>query len=192
MFRRYLNLILVWNRVHNIVGTSDSQTIVRVLFQESLLFHRLIPRGRIRLADVGSGAGFPGIPLRIVEPEVRVTLVEVRRKKVSFLSALRRELAVDDVLVWHGRAEELSREQPGFDVVTMRAVASPERCLDIGLPLLSATGKLVASVRPETDLGPVTPVQWASDAAAEVIMVEGIEGEHDRKFLVATRSGAIG
>ena len=192
LFRSYLNLILVWNRVHNLVGTSEPQTIVRVLFLESLAFRRLIPEGCIRLADVGSGAGVPGMTLRIVEPEIRLTLVESRRKKASFLSALKRELRLDDVLVWHGRAEDLAKEEPGFDVVTMRAVAQAARCLDIGLPLLSTAGKLVVSVRPGTDLGPLTQGRSPQDVAAEIRVVEGSDGDHNTKFLVATRTGEVG
>jgi 16S rRNA (guanine527-N7)-methyltransferase len=189
LFHKYLNLILVWNRVHNLVGLRDPGSLVRVLFLESLLFRRLIPGGSIQVADIGSGAGVPGIPLRIVEPQMRLTLVESRRKKASFLSTLGRELGLDDVQIWQGRAEDLAMDNRTFDVVTMRAVASPDRCLEIGLPLLSSTGKLVASVKPQTSIGPMTHVMLGAGVEAEVSLVKNIEEGLSRKFLVAARTG---
>jgi 16S rRNA (guanine527-N7)-methyltransferase len=185
-FGAYLNLLVDWNQVHNLVGSGDRSFIVKSLFLESLFFLRFVPQGPIRLADVGSGAGFPGVPLRIIEPEFSLTLVESRRKRASFLSALKRELMLDDVVVWHGRAEDLAQERPGFDVVTMRAVAGINRCLSLGLPLLAPTGRLVASVPPRTEPGRLRLAALPPGVRAEIRGISGAQSDPDRRFLVAT------
>jgi 16S rRNA (guanine527-N7)-methyltransferase len=184
LFRRYLQLLVQWNQAHNLIGSSDPWFIVKTLFLESLFFLRLVPEGPIRLADVGSGAGFPGVPLRIVRSDIRLTLVESRRKRASFLSALKRGLGLDDVVVWHGRAEHLAQGSPGFDIVTMRAVAGMNQCLTVGLPLLVPTGRLIASVPPRAEVGRLSvPL----GVRAEMRNVSGMPGESDRRFLVAMR-----
>jgi 16S rRNA (guanine527-N7)-methyltransferase len=190
-FGAYLNLLADWNQVHNLAGSSDPWFIIKSLFLESLFFLHLVPEGPIRLVDVGSGAGFPGVPMRIIEPKIRLTLVESRRKRASFLSALRRHLALDDVVVWHGRAEELARERPGFDAVTMRAVAGMDRCLSMGLPLLAPTGRLLASVPPRTEPGRLSIAALPPGVRAEIRAVSGAQGEQDRRFLVATHVATV-
>jgi 16S rRNA (guanine527-N7)-methyltransferase len=125
-FRLYLSLLMDWNRTHRLTGCRTADAIVRQLFLDSLLFAAKLPEGPMRMADIGTGAGIPGIPLRIVRSEISLTLIDSRRKHVSFLAALRRELALADVLVVEGRAETILAERPdlegAFDVVVMRAV----------------------------------------------------------------------
>ncbi len=125
-FRQYLDLLLTWNRIHRLTGLRSREAIVRELFQDSLLFLARIPEGPIAVADIGTGPGIPGVPLRIVRPQISLTLIESRRKQVSFLSSLLRELGLGDVTVLEGRAEALV-EQRGdlagkFDAVVARSV----------------------------------------------------------------------
>ena len=125
-FRKYLVLLMTWNRTHRLTGCRSADAIVRQLFLDSLLFLSRLPAGPLTVVDLGTGAGIPGVPIRLVRPEIALTLVESRRKQVSFLAALKRELDLADVAVLEGRAEELVAQQPdladAFDVVVTRAV----------------------------------------------------------------------
>ena len=100
--------------------------IVRGLFIDSLLFLPLLPSRPIRLVDIGAGSGIPGLPLKLVESRIELTLIESKRKRVSFLLAACRELEIPEVRVLEGRAEVLADQQPelegGFDVAVARAV----------------------------------------------------------------------
>jgi 16S rRNA (guanine527-N7)-methyltransferase len=144
-FRRYLELVREWSRVHNLVGVKKPHDILAKLFLDSLLFLHALPEGPLRVADVGSGGGFPGLPLRIVAPRLAMALIESRRKRVSFLRTVVRELGLEGVDVMHGRAEELGLER-SFDAVVMRAVAGVPEAVRVGARLLRPGGELVISV----------------------------------------------
>lgn len=125
-FRRYLDLLLAWNRTHRLTGLRSPAAIVRELFQDSLLFLAKLPEGALAVADIGTGPGIPGVPLRIVRPQISLTLIESRRKRVSFLASLIRDLGLSDVVVLEGRAEVLVEQRDDvvgrFDAVVSRAV----------------------------------------------------------------------
>lgn len=188
-FGRYLRTLMEWGRVHDLTGLSAPRDIVRTLFLESLLFLPLLPAGPLRLVDVGSGAGFPGIPLHIVAPRITVLLVDARRKRASFLKAIRRSLGLEGATVWHGRAEELPRDQGalagGFDVVTMRAVAGSSRAMAIARPLLLPHGRLVASLAVGTDPAAVMAEGRRHGMVAEVSTVVVPEEGMRKAFLVS-------
>ena len=93
-FGRYADLLILWNRTHHLTALKTRPEIGRGLFLDSLLFRAFLPQGPLRVLDIGAGAGIPGVPLRIVEPGLSLTLVESKRKPVSFLNALVRELGM--------------------------------------------------------------------------------------------------
>jgi len=121
--RTYINLLLRWNRRISLTTVVDPLQILRFHFGESLFAISQVPIRLGRLADVGSGAGFPAVPIRMALEGVRITLIESNRKKFAFLSEVARELGLTDVNVHLGRMEDINHSQPGFDFVTARAVA---------------------------------------------------------------------
>ena len=125
-FRRYLDLLTRWGRVQRLVGPRTPEAVVRELFQDALFFVAQLSSGSLRLADLGSGAGIPGIPIKILRPEIETALIESMSKRVSFLSTVSRELGLTGVDVIAGRAEDVLREKPelrsAFDVVVSRSV----------------------------------------------------------------------
>jgi 16S rRNA (guanine527-N7)-methyltransferase len=127
-FREYLALLERWNRIHRLTGYRSAREIVRQLFLDAFLFLARIPRGPLSMADLGTGPGIPGIPIGILRPDIALTLVESRRKHVSFLATLKRELNLPGLTVLEGRAEHLVTERPSlaesFDVVVTRAVGA--------------------------------------------------------------------
>ena len=151
-FRRYLALIVQWNRVHRLTGPKAPEAVVRELFLDALLFLSRVPHEPILLADIGSGAGIPGVPIRILRPDIRTTLVESKRKRVSFLSAVKRELELGDLSILEGRAESVLRDTRGieasFDVVLSRGVGTA--LYETALLYLKPGGLYVAGAPPVT------------------------------------------
>lgn len=151
-FDRYADLLIHWNRTHHLTSLRTRAAIGRGLFLDSLLFKALMPAEAKRVVDIGAGAGIPGIPLRIVDPALSLTLVEARRKPVSFLHALVRELDLKDIGVHHSRAEDLVAELPEllgkYDIVLTRSVGLTPRLIGSAMRFLRQGGQLLASGPP--------------------------------------------
>ena len=187
-FGRYADLLILWNRTHHLTAFKTRAEIGRGLFLDSLLFRALLPRAPLRVLDIGAGAGIPGVPLRMVEPGLSLTLIESRRKPVSFLHALTRELAMPDISVHHGRAEDLMTEIPEligkFDVVLTRAVGLGVGLIEIAMAYLRIGGRLVASGPP---VGSSMPkINWQGPAEWKTVGFPKIGLA--RAFLMATKS----
>jgi len=105
--------LLEWQRTHRLVGSSEPRWIVENLFLDSLLFLRVLPPGITTLLDLGSGAGIPGIPIKLVRPAIQLVLVESRRRRASFLSTAVRDLGLSGTRVVGGRAEDHLAELAG-------------------------------------------------------------------------------
>jgi 16S rRNA (guanine527-N7)-methyltransferase len=124
----FVELLLKWNKVYNLTGVRGPDEVVDRHFVESFALRPMLKGTAI--ADVGSGGGLPGVPLAIVEPQRRFTLIESRAKRVRFLRHVVAELALANTDVAHGRAEDLRVTRP-FDTVLARAVAPPAELLTI-------------------------------------------------------------
>jgi 16S rRNA (guanine527-N7)-methyltransferase len=136
---QFLQLLTRWNRVYNLTGVRESSQLVERHIVESLALKPLL-QGR-RIADVGTGAGLPGVPLAITEPERQFTLIDSRLKRVRFLRHAVAELGLGNVEIVHSRAEHLRPDLP-FDTVLARAVAPPAELLAICRPL-TAPGSIL-------------------------------------------------
>ena len=153
-FQLYLDVFLRWNRVHRMTALGSPAEIVRGLFLDSLLFLSALPPRPLRVVDIGAGSGVPGLPLRLVDPGISLTLVEAKRKRVSFLLAACRELSLLDVSVVEGRAEDLvgaeSDLAEGFDAVVARAVGSEKRLFSLALRYLRPGGTVILAGSPSS------------------------------------------
>ncbi len=121
--RAYTDLLLRWNRRISLTTITDPLEILRFHFGESLLAISSVPMRHGRLADVGSGAGFPAIPIRMVCKDIDLTLIESNRKKAAFLAEVARELGLSGIQIHAERMEDVDDRGLGFDFVTARAVA---------------------------------------------------------------------
>jgi 16S rRNA (guanine527-N7)-methyltransferase len=135
----FVDLLLHWNRVHNLTGIRDRDELIDRHLVESLALQSLIAGDSV--GDIGSGGGLPGLPLAIVLPDCRFTLIESRRKRASFLRHAAATLALGNIEVAHSRAEALSPRQ--FATVLARAVAPPAELLALAAPLILPGGRLV-------------------------------------------------
>jgi len=136
--RAYISLLLVWNEKVNITSIRDPREILYRHFCESMLAKALVPIEKGRLADVGSGGGFPGLPLKIISPDIEVFLIESNTKKATFLAEVVRELGLTGVRVLVQRHEDLGEEIAPVDFVCTRALGA------FDLLLSWATSRLLA------------------------------------------------
>jgi len=146
-FRTYLDLLLSWNRRVNLFSKRDESRLVSQHILPSLAPLIVLPQGPLRVVDIGSGAGFPGIPLKIVRPELVLALVESKRKRALFLRKVVEELALKEVQVIWARAEEVATDTAHRDIydwALARAVADLPTLLGYAFPLLREEGGLIA------------------------------------------------
>jgi 16S rRNA (guanine527-N7)-methyltransferase len=141
--RAYVSLLLRWNERISLTTVTDPQEILKFHFGESVFAVPSVPINFGRLADVGSGAGFPGIPLAMLVPELQVTLIESNLKKSAFLSEVIRTLDLPHVSVLRSRMEDLQSNLPPFDFITARAVGAFDDLLAWSASTLTASGKLI-------------------------------------------------
>ncbi len=142
----YVELLETWRGRANLVSVADRQELLRRHVLDSLAAAgRLRAMGPVRVLDVGSGAGLPGVPLAIACPTAKVTLLEPRRKRVSFLRTVTRECFTWNIEVAEARARELADQGRGpWDVVVSRATFPPEKLPSEVEPLVAPRGTLVA------------------------------------------------
>jgi 16S rRNA (guanine527-N7)-methyltransferase len=146
-FDLYQKELLQWNAKTNLISEKSAQEIVSRHFLDSLTALQFIDNHNARIIDIGSGAGFPGIPLKIVCPDLQLYLMESNRKKVSFLKHIIRLLNFTETFVLHERAENLIKNNKWkdfFDVVISRAAFKLPEFLSLGAFFLAPQGKLIA------------------------------------------------
>jgi 16S rRNA (guanine527-N7)-methyltransferase len=153
---KYMNLLIKWHRTQRLVSSAEPAWIVDNVLLDSLLFTRALPARMSDLCDVGSGAGIPGIPLKIVLPAVNVTLIEARQRRASFLAAVVRELALSRCRIISSRLEHVVDELAGtFDAVVMRCAGSLPDLVPAVTRLLRPGGLVVVSGPPQVSLRPI-------------------------------------
>jgi 16S rRNA (guanine527-N7)-methyltransferase len=139
----YIDLLLRWNRAISLTTVTDPEEIVRFHFGESLFALSQLPIEKSRLADVGTGAGFPGLPLAMAIQALEVTLIESNVKKCAFLAEVIRQLKLSNATVYKGRMESFALEAPPFDVVTARALGQFDELLAWSQTHLAAGGRVL-------------------------------------------------
>jgi 16S rRNA (guanine527-N7)-methyltransferase len=178
----YLALLDRWNRAYNLTAIRDPREMVTKHVLDSLAMHGFVRGGK--LADLGTGAGLPGIPLAIANPDLQVTLVESSGKKARFLREAARSLRLDNVRVAESRIEALD-EAGAYDAITARALATLPLILELGGHLLAPAGRLLAmkGVVPADEIAALPP-GWRLDAV-HPLSVPGLDAE--RHLVVVVR-----
>jgi len=147
----YLSELKKWNRIHNLTGLRTDEDIIIKHFLDSVLYLNVLPAEKITVADIGSGAGFPGIPMKMIRPEIEMYLVEPSAKKSSFLNHLIRTMNLDAITVIEKRVEET--RTPGdiipVDAAVSRALFSVKDFIRKTSHLVKPGGWLVLSKGPK-------------------------------------------
>ncbi len=142
---RYAELLTERNRVMNLTAITAPEDIAALHFLDSAALLREVPLGGASVIDVGTGAGFPGLVLRIAEPSLRLTLLDALGKRVDFLRDVCADLGLTDVACVHGRAEEFAADhRETFDCAVSRAVAPLPVLAELCLPLVRVGGQFLA------------------------------------------------
>ena len=149
LFWLYLQELLDWNRTFSLTGIKNPDDIIIKNFIDSLTPLPYLDSS-CRLLDIGSGAGFPSIPLKIASPALEVQVVEASRKKVSFIKHLIRTLGLKGVSVLHSRVEEMEQPERPFHTIISRAFRRPAPLLQLVSPLMEPSTTLVAMLGPTT------------------------------------------
>lgn len=144
-FDDYYETLVEWNKKTNLTALTEARDVALKHFLDSLTAEWLIPTGA-RVADVGSGAGFPGLPLKIYRPDIEITLMDSLNKRIAFLNEIIAKLKLNGATAVHIRAEDAGRGvfRGSFDIVVARAVAKLNVLCEYALPLLKKGGSFIA------------------------------------------------
>ena len=141
-FEDYMNLLLEWNEKINLTAITQEDDIILKHFADSLTISEYIGNGKT-IVDVGTGAGFPGIPLKIARKDIKLTLVDSLNKRIKFLDDVIEKIKLEEVQTLHFRAEEFGQNKKyreSFDIATSRAVANLSTLVEYLLPLVKVGG----------------------------------------------------
>lgn len=169
----YLDLLVRWNARTNLTAIRDPNEMVRRHFGESLFLARHLPPCST-LLDLGSGAGFPGLPIQLVYPDLAVTLAESQHKKAAFLREAIRSLGLPTT-VWGSRAEDIPKERR-FGVVAMRAVDNPTLALELAQGLVSPGGHIIqlTSEALSSGEGTIIPIPGSKNSVLHLVLASEV------------------
>lgn len=142
-FYDYMNLLIEWNKVMNLTAIIEPNDIILKHFIDCMTIYKYILEGN-KVADIGTGAGFPGIPLAIMNIDSEYILVDSLNKRIRFLEEVKNKLKLQNVVLLHNRAEEFgNKNREKYDITACRAVASLPVLLEYMLPVLKVGGKCI-------------------------------------------------
>ncbi len=147
LFQQYFEFLIEWNERINLTSITKKEDVFIKHFADSIALLKFVDLSGLSIIDIGTGGGFPGVPLKIMCPECKVVLADSLSKRISFLQDLIKNLELDGIIAIHGRAEDLAREddlREKFDIVTSRAVANLSTLSEYCLPFVEKDGLFVS------------------------------------------------
>ncbi len=142
---KYYEILERENKLYNLTAITEKESVFLKHFYDSLTIVKIIDLNDESLCDLGTGAGFPGMVLKIMFPNLKITLIDATLKKCNFLEKVIKELNLENIKVINARVEEYAKiEREKYDIVTARAVAPLKHLLEYGIPLLKVNGTFIA------------------------------------------------
>ena len=142
--KTYCNLLIEENKKYNLTSITNEEQIYLKHFYDSLTITKIIELNNQSLCDIGTGAGFPGMVLKIIFPNLKITLIDATKKKCDFLNLVIKELKLNNITVINTRIEEYAKtNREKYDIVTARAVAPLKHLLEYGIPLVKKSGYFI-------------------------------------------------
>ena len=190
-FSIFIEEIRRWSKVADLLSQTDPDILIRKHILDSLALLPLLPPG-IRILDLGSGAGFPGIPIAIASSHIKIVLIEARRKRANFLKEVIRTLDLNNAHVHEGRAERLSEEegwQAKFDVITTRATWNISTFLHFAHPFLRQNGTAIAMKGPklQAELQTLAKSRESQDFSTPEVTFYSLPGNEKRNIAIFTK-----
>ncbi len=188
-FIQYEELLVEWNQKMNLTAITDDNDIWIKHFLDSSTIEKYIDKDS-SIIDVGTGAGFPGIPLLILRNDIKVTLLDSLNKRINFLQAVCNELKLKDVKFVHGRAEDIAKDinyRERFDVVTARAVANLSTLLELCIPFVRVGGLFICMKSVNADEEINIAQNSLKEMGAKIVKVDDIKlanSDIDRKIII--------
>lgn len=177
-FDIYFQTLVEWNDKINLTAITEKNDVYLKHFYDSIapILHGYIKNEPVKLLDIGAGAGFPSIPMKIIYPQLDITIIDSLNKRITFLKQLSEVLHLEGVHFFHGRAEDFGQDinfRAQFDIVTARAVARMQILSELTIPFLKLNGKLLALKAQAVD-------QELTDAqnALKLLFSQVIENNH--------------
>ncbi|WP_409967107.1 16S rRNA (guanine(527)-N(7))-methyltransferase RsmG [Bengtsoniella intestinalis] len=150
--QQYAALLVEQNKVMNLTGITEPKEVATLHFLDCLALTKLVDFSEKNVVDVGTGAGFPGIPLAIAVPTADITLLDALQKRIGFLQTVCQQVNIENTTCVHGRAEEFAKDhRASFDIATSRAVASLPMLAEFSLPLIKEGGLFLAMKAVDSD-----------------------------------------
>ena len=147
-FYRYYEMLIDWNEKINLTAITEFEEVIKKHFLDSISIGRLLnQKEEVSILDIGTGAGFPGIPIKIAFPNTKVTLLDSLNKRVNFLTEVINELSLDNISALHGRAEDYAKKddmREQFDLCVSRAVANLSSLSEFCLPYVKVGGTFIS------------------------------------------------
>lgn len=153
LFYQYMNLLLEWNEKMNLTAITEGKDVILKHFIDSITINKYLQE-KNRIMDIGTGAGFPGIPLKILNPQKEFILVDSLNKRIQFLEEVKRELELDNLTLIHSRVEDLAKNnnyRESADVAVSRAVANLRVLVEYMLPFVKKDGIVICMKGPNIE-----------------------------------------
>ena len=189
-FKRYFEMLVDWNTRVNLTAITDAEAVTEKHFLDSLLPLELIKKGS-RCIDIGTGAGFPGIPIAIMREDIEMVLLDSLNKRVNFLNAVKEELGLENITCIHARGEEAAHSETWrekFDITLSRAVAGVNSLVEVSVPFLKVGGKSIMLKGPKAQEELLEAQNALKALSASADIVEFASSWGDRCAVVVTKN----
>lgn len=193
-FNKYYELLIEWNNKVNLTAITEKEEVWKKHFEDSISIIKAIDMNSVEnLIDVGTGAGFPGIPIKIMFPHIKLTLLDSLNKRINFLNIVISELGLDNVETIHGRAEDFGKDKlyrEKFDICVSRAVANLATLSELCIPFVKVNGCFISYKAEKADEELIVAkkaIDILSSGKVDVFELVLSDSDYSRKLVVINK-----